>query len=226
MRHFRVTGFLGLVGASCVLAAGVSAAPAPTSFRLTLIGTAHQEWAYTAPPVQDVGCTRTELTEGIRTATFRTMEPVVVRLVHGRVLPAVVHGITGIVTLGGVNTSEQICGDAGTRDTRNCAQTKRSFARAQVRVVSPRRGVLSVEPIGNVRLVQADCPREPADVRRRPLGPSAGLLRLPNEALMERRLVRMTLRGSRTQKREYVSPEKGHLDERVEWQLTFVRAQG
>jgi hypothetical protein len=76
-----------------------------------------------------------------------------------------------------------------------------------------------------VRLARSDCPLEPRDVTRRPLGPAMGLLRLPKAALMEHRLARITLTGSRSLKKAYASPEQGQLNERVEWTLTFVRAQ-
>ena len=37
--------------------------------------------------------------------TFRTKKPVTVRLAGGRVLPVVIRGIAGTVTLGGANTT-------------------------------------------------------------------------------------------------------------------------
>src|SRR5207302_284076 len=84
-----------------VEAAQASAAPAPTLFRLTIVGTAHEEWSFAAAPVPDGACRRTETSEGIRDVKFRTKKPVIVRLSGGRVLPVVVAGLTGTVTLGG-----------------------------------------------------------------------------------------------------------------------------
>jgi hypothetical protein len=226
MRLGRRGWTVGLLGVLCALAAQAStAARSPTLFRLTIVGTAHQEWAHTAAPVEEGTCSRTETTEGIRAATFRTKVPMVVRLLNGRVQPVDVRGITGTVTLGGANSSEEVCGGTGTHKTGDCAQTRRSFAGAQVRLTSPRPGVVTIGLIANVRLARADCPREPADVRRHPLGPALGLLRLPKGALMEHRLSRITLTGSRTQKKVYASPEQGHLTERIRWTLTFVRVQ-
>jgi hypothetical protein len=223
-RLARYIGLVSLLGV-CVVAAQASTAPAPTRFRLTIVGTAHQEWAHTAAPVDEGACSRTEMTEGIRTATFRTREPVLVRLLEGRVIPVDVRGITGTVTLGGANTSDKVCSGVGTGQTSDCAQSKRSFAGAHMRLTSPRPGVVTLGPITGVRLAVADCPLEPVDVRRSPLGPAAGLLRLPKEALTEQRLARITLGASRTLKKVYALPEKGHLNARVEWRLTFLRAR-
>lgn len=224
-RLFRDTGLLGLLAASCILAAGARAAPAPTLFRVTLVGTAHQEWVYTSAPVEDGACRRTEMTEGIRSATFRTRRPIVVRLLGGRVLPVDLKGLAGTVTLGGANTRDENCGGVGSQVISDCVQTRRSFAGARAQIGSPRRGVLGLGLVRNVRLRVSDCPREPAEVRRRPLGPAPGPLRLPKAALTEQRLTRMTLRGSRTQRKRYASPEEGRLEERAEWKLTFVRVR-
>ena len=221
----RNTGFLGLLVATCVLAAGARAAPAPTLFRVTLVGTAQHQWAYTAAPVEDGACRRTEMTEGIRNATFRTSRPVVVRLLAGRVLPADLRGLAGRVTLGGANTKDENCAGVGSSVISDCAQTRRSFAGASARIASPRPGLLALEAVRNVRLRASDCPREPVEVRRRPLGPTPGPLRLPKEAFIEQRLTRLRLSGSRTRRKTYASPERGQLQERAEWTLTFVRVK-
>jgi hypothetical protein len=163
------------------------------------------------------------MTEGIRTAKFRMSRPTVVRLLGGRVLPVDLRGIVGTVTLGGANTKDEKCAGVGSAVISDCAQTKRSFTGARARISSPRPGVLSLGVVRNVRLRVADCPREPVEVIRRPLGPARGPMRLPKAALMERRLNRLTLRGSRTERKRYASPEEGQLEERTEWTLTFVR---
>jgi hypothetical protein len=206
------------------VAAHASASPAPTLFRLTIVGTAHAEWSYTGASVETVGCSRTEKSEGIRTAHFRTRAPVVVRLLGGRVLPVDVRGIVGTVTLGGADTTEETCvGGGGSSKIADCAQTKRAFTGASVHAVSPRPGYVTLDPVANVRLKTAGCPHEPPDVKRRPLGPPLGLVRLPSEALLERRLARINLRATRTQHKVYGAPEKGSLDARAEWTLKFVR---
>ncbi len=220
----RNLGLLGLAGVACVVAAHASAAPTPTLFRLTIVGTVHQEWSFTAAPVATGNCRRTETSEGIRTARFRTRAPVVVRLAGGRVLPADVRGIAGTVTLGGANTTKDTC-DGSTDHTADCAQTKRAFTGASVHAVSTRPGVVTLNRIANVRLATADCPLEPPDVRIHPLGPAPNLVRLPSEALTERRVARINLRVSRTQHKVYGSPERGTLDESAEWTLTFVRVK-
>ena len=206
------------------MAAHASAAPAPTLFRLTIVGTAHDEWSFTAAPAETGDCRRTETSEGIRTARFRTRAPVVVRLLGGRVLPVDVRGLVGTVTLGGANTTEETCGDGGgSGHTADCALSKRAFTGATVHAVSSRPGVVTLNRIANVRLTTAGCPREPPDVRRRPLGPPPDLVRLPREALVEQRVARINLRATRTQHKVYGSPEKGSLDASAEWTLTFVR---
>jgi hypothetical protein len=217
---------LGLLGVACVVAAPASAAPAPTLFRLTIVGTDHQEWTFTAAPVASGDCRQTETSEGIRSVSFRTTVPVAVRLAGGRVLPVEVRRIAGTVTLAGANTTEEICAGVGTSKIADCAQTRRAFRAASVHVVSPRRGFITLNRIANVRLATADCPREPPDVVRRPLGPALSLLRLPKAALMEGRLARINLHASRTQRKIYGSPEKGSLTESAGWTLTFVRAKG
>jgi hypothetical protein len=219
----RNLGLLGLIGVACVGAAHASAAPAPALFRLTIVGTAHQEWSHSAAPVESGGCTRTETSDGIRAVSFHTGSPVIVQLSGGRVLPVNVRGIIGTVTLGGSNTTEEVCGDVGNGRTADCAQTRRAFRSATVHAASPRPGVVTVDRIANVRLALADCPREPTDVRLRPLGPSLNLLRLPRQALMEQRLVRINLRASRSRRTVYGPPQAGRLVESAEWTLTFVR---
>jgi hypothetical protein len=213
-----------LLALACGVAAHASAAPAPTLFRLRVVGTAHEEWSVTGAPVQDGACRQTETSEGIRDVKFRTRKPVTVRLRGGRVLPVIVQGIIGTVTLGGANTTERVCGTTGTTQTADCAQTKRSFTGATIRAMGPRPGVLALTGIAKVHLAVADCPREPADVIRRPLGPLPKPLHLPKAALKERRLSRITVGATRTQGSVYGAPQSGHLDERSRWSLRFDRA--
>ena len=205
------------------MAAHASAAPAPTLFRLTIIGTAHEEWSVAAAPVVSGDCRRLETSEGTRTATFRTKAPIVVRVAGGRVLPVNVRGIKGAVTLVGANKTEEVCGDKHTSQLADCVRTKRTFTGATVHAASPRPGVVAFNGIANVRLATAVCPREPADVERRPLGPPLNLVRLPEETLMEKKLARINLRVTRDRRKVYGSPEQGRLVESVEWTLKFVR---
>jgi hypothetical protein len=218
-------GLIGALAVGCLIAAQASSAPAPTLFRLTIAGSAHQGWAYTAAPAQLGECSRKEMSEGIRNAKFATKRPIVVRLAGGRVLPVDVGGINGTVILGGANTTEEQCGETGTAKIADCAQTTRSFAGARVRISSPRPGVVALTPIRNIRLRTADCPSEPVDVTRRQLGPVPGPLNLPKAALMERKVASIRLSGSRTQRKTYALPEAGRLEERAEWTLTFVRVK-
>jgi hypothetical protein len=206
------------------MAAHASAAPAPTLFRLKLTGSAHEEWSFTAAPVTEGDCRRTDTSDGIRDVTFRTKKPVRVRISGGRVLPVVIRGVVGTVTLGGANTTERICGPTGTTQTADCAQTKRAFTGATVRAASPRPGVLALKSIANVHLAKAECPLEPGDVTMRPLGPLPKLLRLPKSALRERKLARITVGVTRTQRSVYAAPQSGQLSERSRWNFRFERA--
>jgi hypothetical protein len=225
--HLRqYLALVGLVGVACAAAAHAAAAPPPTLFKLSIVGTAHQEWSVSAAPSELGDCRKTEMSDGIRDAAFHTTTPVTVGLSGGRVLRVIVRGIAGTVTLGGANTTEETCGEVGTGKTADCAQTRRSFSGASVRAESPRSGVLSVGAVTNVRLARADCPVEPLDVRRRPLGPPTRLLRLPKQALMEQKVARITLRASRVLRTTYGSPQGGRLKESVEMTLTFVRVPG
>jgi len=225
-RLANILGLSGLLGTTSVAAAQAPAAPVPTLFRLTIVGTAHQEWVHTASPVKNGDCSRTVKSEGIRNARFRTSRAIVVRLSGGRVRAVDLRGISGTVTLGGANTTEEVCpGGTGTAQIADCAQSRRSFGSARVRLSSPRRGLVALASIRNLSLTESDCPTEPLEVKTRPLGPVPGPLRLPQAALMERRVRSITLSGSRTQRKTYAAPEAGRLEERAEWTLTFVRVQ-
>jgi hypothetical protein len=219
-------GLLGLLGVTCVSATRAAATPAPTLFQLTIVGTANQHWSHTAPPVADGDCSRAVTSNGTRSATFRTKTPVTVKLLGGRVLPVSIGGIAGTVTLDGTTTTDDTCGTTITRTADDCAQTKRSFHGASVRLASSVPGFVSVAAVTTVRLTPSSCPVEPLAVRRRPLGPATKLLRLPKEALQEKKLARITLRSSRTQRTAYGSPARGRLNESARWTLTFVRIPG
>lgn len=138
-------------------------------------------------------------------------------------LPVVLRGIVGKVTLAGANTTEETCGDAGTSKIADCAQTTRAFSRATVHAASPRSGVVTFKGVANVRLATADCPLEPVDVMRRPLGPPLNLVQLPRETLKERKLASINLRATRNRRKVYGSPQQGQLVESVEWKLKLVR---
>ena len=49
-------------------------------------------------------------------------------------------------------------------------------------------------------------------MRLSPLGPLTNLLRLPKEALRERKAARITVNARRVQRKTYGSPENGRLD--------------
>lgn len=221
-------GLLALLGGACVVAAHATAAPAltPTAFNLRIVGSARQEWSYTPAPIESSNCRRTETSEGIRTVKFRTVRPIRVRISGGKVLSVTVRGLAGTVTLGGAITTAETCGGTGTTKTADCAQTTRPFTGASVRMLSPRPGTLTLTAVRNVHLAAPDCPTEPIEVRGRPLGPLSKLLRLPKAVLMERRLARITVHASRTQRTDYRPPQNGGLTETGMWTFLFVRAHG
>jgi hypothetical protein len=221
----RNLGLLGLLGVACVVVAHASASPSPTLFRLTIVGTALQDWSYTGGPVVTGDCTRTETSEGTRSVKFRTKRPVIVRIAGGRLLPVDVGGIAGTVTLSGAGTTKEICGGINNTKTSDCAGTTRAFTGARLHAASPSAGVVKLDAIANVRLAVAACPAEPPDVRQRPLGPPPNLVRLPKQALAEGRLARINLSTSRERHKTYGSPAAGRLDENAEWRLEFVRVK-
>jgi hypothetical protein len=125
--------------------------------------------------------------------------------------------------LGGANTIDTRCGAGGTTQTADCAQTRRTFTGATVRIASRTTGSLSLGPIGNVRLARADCPLEPPGVARRPIGPKPQALHLPKKVHTERKLSRITLSVSPSRRTTFGTPEVGRLEETSVWRFTFVR---
>jgi hypothetical protein len=216
---------LGLIAIACSSAAHASAMPAPVLFHLSITGTASHQWTHRGAPEETGSCTRTVTSEGIRRTQFRTTKPVPVRLVGGRVLTTDVRRLSGTVTLAGANTIDERCGDQGTGQVADCVRTKRSFAGGKARVSSPRRGKIELGPVRSVRLRESDCPLEPAVVKSRPLGPNLGVLSLPDKALKEARVARITMRASRSRRIIFALPEEGNLREQTEWRLTFVRVK-
>jgi hypothetical protein len=219
----RKTGLLGLVGAACVLVTHASAEPAPAVFRLTVAGTEDEEWTYSAAPVEGDTCTQTKTSYGIRTVSFRTTRPTLVRLLGRKVGARDVGPLAGIVTLVGANTTEEVCGGTTTQRVADCARTRRAFRGATVGISSPRPGKLDLRVARNLGLSRSTCPLEPREVLRRPLGPALGGLTLPRAALMTPRVIRITLHGTARRRTKYRLPEKGELRERVRWTLTFAR---
>jgi hypothetical protein len=225
LRRLASTWGLGLIAVACFLAAHASAAPAPTLFQLSVTGTATHRWTHTGAPEQSGNCTRTVTSEGIRTTRFRTVRPVLVRLREGRVLTAELRGLTGTATLGGANTTDERCGEEGTGQIADCAQTTRSFRGGKARVFSPRSGAVEIGAVRGVRLRESDCPLEPAELRSSQLGPRLGVLALPDEVRTAERVSRITVRASRSRRIFFAAPAAGSLREQTEWKLTFVRVK-
>ena len=211
--------------ATCALAAHASAAPSAPLFKLSITGTAHAEWDRTGAPTQFEGCDRTVRSEGIRNVRFRTTRPALVRVVNGRLSPATVRGLAGTVTLGGANTTTDVCATGqGSNAIADCAQTKRGFKNATIAVVGGRKGALTLRPVRNARLRTSDCPREPVEVVRAPLGPPPGPLRF-SKALTDHGVARITLNASKTGTVNYGPLATGRLDHRSVWKITLERVE-
>ncbi len=209
----------------CFAAAGARAAPAPTLFGLSVAGTAHQEWDHTSAPTMSAECKRSLRSEGFRSVRFRSKKQTVVRVVDGRVLPAEVRSLGGTVTVTGANTIDEICGELETHMIQDCVKSRRSVAAARVSLLGTRRGSITLRPVRNVRLRAINCPREPGDVVRAPLGPIPGPLRISTSALSRSRIARITLTASGSRTKTYAPPETGTFEQRAAWTLTFVRLQ-
>jgi hypothetical protein len=214
------TGLLALTGVVCFAAAGASAAPGPVLFRLTIAANTRQQWDHTSAPTPAGACRRSLRSEGVRTVRFRSTAPTTVRVLAGRLLPADIRGLTGTVAVAGTNTINEICEGTGTDTVEPCARTLRSFRGGRTGLVSTKAGSVTLRPIRNIRLAAVQCPLEPDDVVHAPLGPIPTPLRLSTAVLAKDRI---TLTASATRRTSYVQPEAGHLQERADWTLTFVR---
>ena len=181
----RHTVFLG-VFVACLAAAHASASPAPMLFKLSIVATAHAEWDHTRAPVPAGACNRTVRAEGIRDVRFRSTRPAIARVAGGRVLATTLHGLTGIITLAGANTVTDVCGAERQEAIQDCATTTRSFARGTIALVGDRAGSLALRPVRNVRLRVSNCPLEPVQVVRAPVGPIHSPLKLSTATLRMR----------------------------------------
>jgi hypothetical protein len=197
----RKLGLLCLVGIACSAAAHASAAPSPTLFRLTIVGTTHQEWSVTAAPVVTGECRRE--TSGIRTATFRTSA-------RHRVLmplPVLVRG-SRKVTLAGANTTERRAVWPADQDRRLCADHT-SVYQGDRHAASTRAGVVTFK--GQLRLATADCPRE-RQTSWAGRSVAANLVRLPKNA-NGAKTGSIKLSATPSRQKVYSSPQQGASSE-------------
>ena len=208
--------------AATSVATETSAAPAPALFKISISGTAHAEWDHTGAPVEIDDCTRTIRSEGIRDVRFRTAAPSVIRVVNGRLSSVTVRRLSGTVVLVGANTTHDVCGPEGREAIADCAKTTRRFGAATIGVVGGR-GSLALRPVRQARLRTSNCPREPADVVRAPLGPIPGPLHVSTATLGNERIVRITLTATRLRRVRYGPLEAGNLTHRSAWKVTLQR---
>jgi hypothetical protein len=193
-------------------------------FVLTLVATASSQWDYTgAPTPENLVCSKSERTEGLRSVRFRS-RPMRVRIVDGRLVGVDLRGVRGTVTLGGAETTETKCPTGESSAViRDCITTKRSFAGAAVRLSSPARGRLAFGAVRGVRVALANCPDEITAVRSAPAGLSPSPIRLPLDKLTHSRIGRVITRVSSRRVIPFEAPEAGSLEQRASWTLTFDR---
>ena len=223
-RAARHTVFLG-VFVACLAAAHASASPAPMLFKLSIVATAHAEWDHTRAPVPAGACNRTVRAEGIRHVRFRTTRPAIARVAGGRVLATTLRGLTGTITLAGANTVTDVCGAERQEAIQDCATTTRSFARGTIALVGGRPGSLTVRPVRNVRLRVGNCPLEPVQVVRAPVGPIQSPLKLSAATLANKRFIHITLTATASRRTRYGPVEQGTLTQRSSWKITLERIQ-
>ena len=216
--------FVGVIVAG-IVAAHAAADPAPMRFRLSIVATAHAEWDHTRVPVPLAECDRTVRSEGIRDVRFKTATPVTVRVAGGRLLAVTVRGLAGTVTLAGANTVTDVCGADHREAIQDCATTARSFARGTVGLVGEEAGMFTIRPVRNVKLRASNCPLEPVQVQRAPVGPIHGPLKLSTVTLGNKRFTHITVNASSTRTTKYGPVEQGTLKQRSRWTFTFKRIQ-
>ena len=223
-RAARHTVYLG-VFVACLTAAHASASPAPMLFKLSIVATAHAEWDHTRAPVPAGACNRTVRAEGVRDVRFRTTQPAIARVAGGRLLSTTLRGLTGTVTLAGANTITEVCGAERQEAIQDCATTTRSFARGTIVLVGDRPGSLTLRPVRNVRLRASNCPFEPGQVVRAPVGPIHGPLKLSTATLANKRFNHITLTATASRNTRYGPVEQGTLTQRSSWRITLERIQ-
>ena len=221
-RLARDAGFLGVLGATSIAAAGADAAPGPEVFKLTIRVTAVVDFDHTSTPVDSAGCATTTQAHGFMTVHFGTRRPVLVRFAAGRAQPVVVRPLDGTAVLRGTNDLAAACASGTTHSPESCRPTIRRFQEAMTTLRSPRQGAIA---LGDVRasLRPIDCPREPDELRRAVLGRLPGPLSISTATLTAARTRRITLTASTTHTLTYNPPEAGFLQQRAKWTLTFER---
>jgi hypothetical protein len=210
---------------ACFTASAVDAAPAPQVFALTISVTALADFDHTTAPIQKLDCETSSRAKGLRTVTFRSSRPTLVRFVGGRLRPVVAGDLTGSVMLSGTNTSNRVCGGEVTHTPQSCAKTTRIFKTGRVAFSSVAAGSITVRP-PRVALIRGECPEEPDDVVALPLGPAPGPLHISPATLTSSRFSRLTLTASARRTKHYGSPEAGTVEQHTAWKLTLVRRRG
>jgi hypothetical protein len=228
----RVAGRLGsLARNACLLGAvagvaSASAGAAATSahFELTIVATTHADWDQTTAPVETNGCMTSQRSEGSLTVHFRTRRPVRVSFVGGKIVPVDVRPLDGTATLTGPNTFNEVCPMSESHIPQYCSKTTQTFRDVKTHASSTKPGSITLGPL-RVHLRAIECPREPAEVRRDPLGPVPGPLKVSIKTLSHSRFARITLTASASRRFRYGPLEQGMLQQRTSWRVTLVRVR-
>jgi hypothetical protein len=158
------------------------------------------------------------------TVHFGTRRPVLVRFVDGRLRPVGVGPLDGTAVLHGTNEVDTVCGATESHAPEFCRATTRTFRGLDASLHSPSRGTVSIALL-RLRLRPIECPREPDELRAAPLGRVPGPLRISTSSLASSRTTRISLTASATRAVTYGAPERGLLQQRSAWTLTFVRVR-
>jgi hypothetical protein len=208
------------VAAVCCTAAG--AAGSSAHFQLSIVATTQSQWDHTTAPVASGDCTTSQRSEGVLDTLFRTRRPVRVRFVGGRIVPVDVGPLDGSATFSGTNTLNEICPTSESQTPKQCNTTSKNFSGAKTHASSTRPGSITLGRL-RVRLATIDCPLEPVEVTRDPLGPVPGPLRVSTRTLANSRFARITLTASASRRIKYGPLEQGTLQQRSLWRMTLQR---
>jgi hypothetical protein len=208
------------VAAVCCTAAGAGATSA--RFKLSVVAITHANWDHTTAPVEANGCTTSQRSLGVLTAVFHTRTPVAVRFTDGRIAGVDLGSLDGTADLAGTNTSNQMCGTSESHTPEPCTATTLTFRGVETHLSSTKPGSVTLGPLrGRPRTV--DCPREPGELARDPLGPVPGPLRVSTRTLAQSRYTHITLTASASRRFKYGPREQGTLQQRTFWRVTLVR---
>jgi hypothetical protein len=206
----------------CCTAAG--AVSAPERFELSIAAITHANWDHTTAPVEANGCTTSQRSEGVLNVLFHTRRPVHVRFVDGRIVGVDAGSLEGTADVTGTNTANQVCGTSESHTPEPCTDTTLVVRGVKAHMSSTKPGMVKLGPL-RAHLRTVDCPREPVELARDPLGPVPGPLRVSPRTLAQPRFTHITLTASASRRFKYGPREQGTLQQRTFWRVTLVRVR-